>query len=103
MIRMSAEKIRERAERLMTSLPALRARIEAGESVIGGGSTPEQSIPTWLIVIERPDLISAERKLRRNDPPVIARIEDDGLVLDLRTVFEGEEEEELRRALQALS
>jgi L-seryl-tRNA(Ser) seleniumtransferase len=102
MIRMSAEKIRERAERLMTSLPALRARIEAGESVIGGGSTPEQSIPTWLIVIERPDLISAERKLRRNDPPVIARIEDDRLVLDLRTVFESEEEE-LRRALQALS
>jgi L-seryl-tRNA(Ser) seleniumtransferase len=71
--------------------------------VIGGGSTPEQSIPTWLIVIEHPDVISAERKLRRNDPPVIARIEDDRLVLDLRTVFEGEEEEELRRALQALS
>ena len=103
MIRMSAEKIRERAERLMTSLPTLRARVEAGGSVIGGGSTPEQSIPTWLIVIENPDVISAERKLRRNDPPVIARIEDDRLVLDLRTVFEGEEEEELRRALQALS
>jgi L-seryl-tRNA(Ser) seleniumtransferase len=103
MIRMSAEKIRERAERLMTSLPTLGARVEAGESVIGGGSTPEQSIPTWLIVIEHPDVISAERKLRRNDPPVIARIEDDRLVLDLRTVFEGEEEEELRRALQALS
>jgi L-seryl-tRNA(Ser) seleniumtransferase len=103
MIRMSAEKIRERAERLMTSLPTLGARVEAGGSVIGGGSTPEQSIPTWLIVIEHPDVISAERKLRRNDPPVIARIEDDRLVLDLRTVFEGEEEEELRRALQALS
>jgi L-seryl-tRNA(Ser) seleniumtransferase len=99
---MSAEDIRERAERLMAALPALAVRIEAGESVIGGGSTPEQSIPTWLIVIERPDVISAERKLRRNDPPVIARIEDNRLVLDLRTVFESEEEE-LRRALQALS
>jgi len=102
MIRMSAEKIRERAERLMAALPALNARIEQGDSVIGGGSTPEQSIPSWLIVIERQDVISAERKLRGNDPPVIARIEDDRLVLDLRTVFE-DEEEELRRALQALS
>ena len=86
----------------MAKVPALNARIEAGESVIGGGSTPEQSIPTWLIVIEHRDVISAERKLRGNDPPVIARIEDDRLVLDLRTVFE-DEEEELRRALQALS
>jgi L-seryl-tRNA(Ser) seleniumtransferase len=102
MIRMSAEQIRERAERLVAKVPALNARIGRGESVIGGGSTPEQSIPTWLIVIERQDVISAERKLRGNDPPVIARIEDERLVLDLRTVFEGEEEE-LRRALQALS
>ncbi len=70
--------------------------------MIGGGSTPEQSIPTFLIVIECPDVNAAERKLRRNDPPVIARIEDDRLVLDLRTVFESEEEE-LGRALQALS
>jgi L-seryl-tRNA(Ser) seleniumtransferase len=87
---------------MVARVPALNARIELGESVIGGGSTPEQSIPTWLIVIERQDVISAERSLRRNDPPVIARIEDDRLVLDLRTVFENEEEE-LRRALQALS
>jgi L-seryl-tRNA(Ser) seleniumtransferase len=102
MIRLSAEQIRARAERLVAALPSLGARVEPGQSVIGGGSTPEQSIPTWLIVIERPDVISAERKLRRNDPPVIARIEDERLVLDLRTVFEGEDEE-LRRALQALS
>ena len=102
MIRMSAEQIRARAERLVAALPSLGARVEPGQSVIGGGSTPEQSIPTWLIVIERPDVISAERKLRRNDPPVIARIDDERLVLDLRTVFGGEDEE-LRRALQALS
>ena len=53
MIRMSADEIRERAERLVAALPSLGARVEPGESVIGGGSTPEQSIPTWLIVIER--------------------------------------------------
>jgi len=102
MIRMSAEQIRARAERMVARVPALNARIEPGESVIGGGSTPEQSISTWLIVIKHPEVNAAERKLRRNDPPVIARIEDERLVLDLRTVFESEEEE-LGRALQALS
>ena len=70
--------------------------------MIGGGSTPQQSIPTWLMVIAAPDVVAAERKLRRADPPVIARIEGERLVLDLRTVFP-EEEEELKRALQALS
>jgi L-seryl-tRNA(Ser) seleniumtransferase len=102
MIRMTAQRIKERAERLAAQVPGLAARVEPGESVIGGGSTPEQSIATWLLVIERPDVVSAERKLRANDPPAIARIENDRLVLDLRTVFE-DEEEELRRALQALS
>jgi L-seryl-tRNA(Ser) seleniumtransferase len=102
MIRMSAEELRARAERMVESTPGLQARIEPGESVIGGGSTPEQSIPTWLIAIEPADVVAAEKKLRTGDPPVIARIEDERLLLDLRTVFP-EEEEELRRALQALS
>ena len=42
------------------------------------------------------------RDMDQAEPPVIARIEDERLVLDLRTVFESEDEE-LRRALQALS
>jgi L-seryl-tRNA(Ser) seleniumtransferase len=102
MIRQSADQIRERAEKLLVRTPSLKARLQPGESVIGGGSTPAQSIPTWLIVIERRDIVAAERKLRFSDPPVIGRIEDDRLVLDLRTVFP-EEEGELMRALQALS
>lgn len=69
--------------------------------MIGGGSTPEQSIPTWLIAVEHSDVVVAEKRLRAGHPPVIARIEEGRLLLDLRTVFP-EEEEELRRALQAL-
>jgi L-seryl-tRNA(Ser) seleniumtransferase len=82
-------------------LPLLGARVERGESVIGGGSTPEQAIATWLIVIERKDVIGAERRLRTSDPPVIARIEDGRLLVDLRTVL-AEEEAELARALREL-
>ena len=62
-----------------------------GYSVIGGGATPEQSIPTWLIAIECADAAAAERRLRAADPPVVARIEKDRLLLDLRTVFPDEE------------
>jgi L-seryl-tRNA(Ser) seleniumtransferase len=106
MIRQSAAEIRERAERLLTSLlaalPGLKAELVPGESVIGGGATPEQSIPTWLIAIECADECAAQRRLRANDPPVIARVEEKRLLLDLRTVLP-EEEAELAAALQALS
>ncbi len=102
MIRMSAEEIRKRAEILVAAAPGIRATVEAGESVIGGGSTPEQSIPTWLIAVEIPDVVAAEKRLRTGEPAVIGRIEDGRLLLDLRTVFP-EEEQELARALQALS
>ena len=71
--------------------------------MIGGGATPEQSIPTWLIAIECPDLAGGRaRGCARRDPPVVARIEDDRLVLDLRTVFR-EEEDELGVALLTLA
>jgi L-seryl-tRNA(Ser) seleniumtransferase len=62
-----------------------------GNSVIGGGATPEQTIPTWLIAVEYADVVQAERRLREGDPPIVARIEDGRLALDLRTVLPGEE------------
>jgi L-seryl-tRNA(Ser) seleniumtransferase len=101
MIRQTPERIKARAEQLIAALPGIRAEILPGHSVIGGGATPEQSLPTWLIAIADHadcDVNQAERALRAGDPPVIARIEDDQLILDLRTVFR-EEEAELRRAL----
>ena len=74
-----------------------------GESVVGGGSTPDQSIPTWLIAITGSgDVTALAGRLRAAEPPVIARVEKDRLLIDLRTV-QPEEEEELLAALQALS
>jgi L-seryl-tRNA(Ser) seleniumtransferase len=106
MIRQTPEQIKARAESLIAEVPGLAAEIVQGHSVIGGGATPEQSLPTWLIAIAGRDAgrdtgcdaNDAERALRANNPPVIARIENDRLLLDLRTVFR-EEEAELRRAL----
>ena len=102
MIRQSSEEIRARAERLLEKTPGIRAQLTPGHSLIGGGSTPEQSLPTCLIAIASEDLVALEQRLRSGEPPVIARIEEDRLLLDLRTVFP-EEEDELAAALQALS
>jgi L-seryl-tRNA(Ser) seleniumtransferase len=91
MIRLSADEIRVRAERLVAQLPGLAAEVAAGESVIGGGSTPEQSLPTWRISINAPHVNALEKRLRANRPPVIALIEDGRIMLDLRTVLEEQE------------
>jgi L-seryl-tRNA(Ser) seleniumtransferase len=92
MLRRSAEGIRERALALVARVPGLRAEVVAGESVTGGGATPEQSIPTWVIAVDCADVVDAERTLRAGHPPVVARIDDGRLIFDLRTVFTAEEE-----------
>jgi L-seryl-tRNA(Ser) seleniumtransferase len=93
MLRMSAEEIRVRAEKLRERLPSLE--IIGGRSVAGGGSTPDQSLPTWLLAIAG-DAVEVEKKLRAKN--IVARIENGKVVIDLRTVFP-EEEDELLRAL----
>ncbi len=80
MIRMSPAEIRGRAKRIAAKVPNLE--LIDGKSVAGGGSTPEQSLPTWLIAVPG-DPVDQERALRSQTPPVIGRIENDRLVLDL--------------------
>ena len=99
MIRQTAGEIRARAEELAAGVPEIHAEIVPGNSVIGGGATPEQAIATWLIAIACPGLAAAAARLRAGDPPVIARIEDEHLLLDLRTVLP-EEEAALAAALR---
>jgi L-seryl-tRNA(Ser) seleniumtransferase len=103
MIRQSAAAVRARSEALVRRVPGLKAEVIEGRSLVGGGATPEQPLPTWLIALAGPNPAGLEKRLRQSDPPVIARIENDRVVLDLRTVLR-EEEEELAKALkQALS
>jgi L-seryl-tRNA(Ser) seleniumtransferase len=83
MIRLTADDIRRRATALAGQIPG--ATLRDGLSVIGGGSTPDQSLPTCLLAIPG-DAVRLEKRLRANHPPVIARIEKDELLIDLRTV-----------------
>ena len=59
-----------------------------GESTIGGGSAPGSALPTRLVAAHSPDAVGRRARvaLRALDPPVIARIQDDRVVLDLRTI-----------------
>jgi L-seryl-tRNA(Ser) seleniumtransferase len=100
MIFQSADEIRFRAERVAARLAPLDTTVREGESAIGGGSTPDQRLPTWLIEIATPDPEVLERKLRRAPVPVIARIEHSHVLADLRTV-DPSEEEDLIAAIQA--
>jgi len=102
MIRATAREISERSERLLTAvqtvLPAVDAEISLAEStsLVGGGSTPAQSLPTKVLRVAsaRHSATQLEKRLRRPEKtvPVIARIEDDRLVIDLRTVFPAQED-----------
>ena len=89
MITTTADEIRARAERVARETGG---EVVAGDSVIGGGSTPQQSLPTWLVAYGG-DVTRREKALRAGDPPVIARVAGERLLIDLRTVFEYEEPE----------
>jgi L-seryl-tRNA(Ser) seleniumtransferase len=64
----------------------LRPELVAGRSTVGGGSLPGETLPTWLIALAGGDPEHLAARLRRARMPVIARIQDDRVLLDLRTV-----------------
>ena len=100
MIFASKEEIRARAERVSRELRALPHSLRESESPIGGGSTPDQLLPTFVLEFHSSDATSFARRLRSGVPPVVSRIEDDKLLVDLRTISD-EEEAPLISALRA--
>ncbi|MGP0017212.1 MAG: L-seryl-tRNA(Sec) selenium transferase [Candidatus Sulfotelmatobacter sp.] len=91
MMRLTQQEIRQRAEMLSAHARSAKLSIEVidGESVIGGGAAPSSVLPTRLLALSCADL-SADglaARLRSCDPPIIARVADGRVLLDLRTVF----------------
>jgi len=106
MLTMSAEAIHERAAALAGRIEAIagwRATLVPGASQVGGGSAPGVELATWLIAVDRSDLTpdGLEERLRALTPPVIARIEHDRVLLDLRTVLP-EQDAEIAPLLERL-
>ncbi len=105
MIRADREGLTGRAtswsKRLKTA--GVSAEVRPGLSAVGGGSLPGETLPTTLLVItaERPRPAQLLDKLRLQEPSVIARIENDRVVLDPRTVLPGEDERLLEAVIAA--
>ncbi len=78
----------------------LPTHVVRGETAVGGGSLPGQTLPTWLLEITDLPVDEAAALLRRGDPAIVARIEGERLLLDPRTVLP-EQESELLAGLAA--
>jgi L-seryl-tRNA(Ser) seleniumtransferase len=101
MIAAPAEMVRERARRLAEGIRALgvEAEVVEGRSTVGGGSLPGETLPTFLVALRVPSADALARRLRLGEPAIVARIEEDRLLLDLRTV-PPERDGDLLRALE---
>jgi len=90
--------LRARARRLARRLreAGLPAEAAATRAVLGGGTTPDQTLPSWGVALPGGDVTAA--RLRKATPAVVGRVEDDKVVLDLRAVLP----EQDRRLLHAL-
>ncbi len=91
MILTPLDEIRARAERVTNSLKGFAFIIRQTDSVIGGGSTPNQTLRSWVIELDVPDAAKFERRLRTSAIPVIGRIEHHKIIFDMRTVADEEE------------
>lgn len=106
MLAMPLAQLRQRAESLAARLREMdgiaRAEPCQDEAYVGGGSLPDQAMPTWVVEVEARDVSDADlaQRLRTGQPAVLGRVRDGKLLLDLRTVF-AEQEEGLMTALQA--
>jgi L-seryl-tRNA(Ser) seleniumtransferase len=100
MMRLSKDEISHRAEAIISQVtsaeahaPALTIELVDGESVIGGGAAPSAVLPTRLIALTHRELSADElsNRLRSSTPPVIARVEEERVLIDPRTVFPGQD------------
>jgi len=91
MMRITKDEIGKRAEVLAGQVqsPNMKAEVSDGESLMGGGAAPSAVLPTRLLVLSCEGLSADElaARLRASDPPIIARVEEGRVLLDLRTVF----------------
>lgn len=111
MLAMSKDQIRERAEKLIASIQSLRSPISDlkfeivdGVSAVGGGAAPNVVLETALIAVSHARLSASriEFALRNAKTPVITRIVDDRVIIDLRTVSE-DDESEILKAFESVS
>lgn len=99
MLEADPTELRARAERLLDQLPdSTKAEVVPSESVVGGGGAPGQVLESAAISVP----VALAEPLRHSRPPVVARVEDDRCLLDLRTVDPGDDERLVAALCQAV-
>lgn len=94
MIATPLPELEARAEHIANAIGHI-AKTEPGEAMVGGGSLPESTLPTRLVVIKlggEAKVQDVTQKLREHKPPVIGRASKNALILDPRSVFPEEDE-----------
>jgi L-seryl-tRNA(Ser) seleniumtransferase len=89
MLSATADELEARARRLASQLGA---EAVSTRSAVGGGSLPGQTQPSWAVAFDVPAPERLAAALRHADPPIIGRIDDDRLLLDLRAVLPEQDE-----------
>ena len=109
MISAHPEKIASRAVRWVSCLQSNGFVVctQSGESTIGGGSLPGETLPTTLLALDAAhvplSLDDLARRLRMRQTPIITRISRDTLLLDPRTVFEEQDDEVVHALVEEMS
>lgn len=102
MLSLTSDELARRAQSVIEGLD-VKFELIAGESTLGGGAGPTSTFPTTLIAITHPEKSAQdiEHELRTSSPPIIARIAQGKVLLDLRTVFP-DQMGAIREALRSL-
>jgi L-seryl-tRNA(Ser) seleniumtransferase len=95
MMRLSKDEIGRRAEALKSQINSSKLQLDIvdGESLLGGGAAPSSVLPTRLLALVCTGLSADELadRLRKSDHPIIVRVDQGRVMLDLRTVFPDED------------
>ncbi|MDH7489857.1 MAG: L-seryl-tRNA(Sec) selenium transferase [Anaerolineae bacterium] len=105
MIATPADTLRKRARAWARRLKAagVDATVVEGQSTVGGGSLPGETLPTWLLALAVPSPDGFARALRMGKPAIVPRIEEDRVLFDPRTVLPDEDEALVKGILTAWS
>ena len=108
MLALTPDELGRRAKRIASALrktlpDGVMAAVEDGESQVGSGAVPVETLPSKVLAVRAPGLSAEDlaRRLRRFTPPVFARIHKDAVLFDLRTVQPGEDDV-VERALRSI-
>lgn len=92
MISLSLQEIEQLADEWARQLreAGVLVTVVDGHSTVGGGSLPGSTLPTKLLAIDHPDVVTLAQTLRRQEPAVIGRIQENRFIVDPRTVMEAQ-------------